>query len=86
MERAVPLWSDRIAQDSAILDDFLTWVATRDRDLTASVFARRVSLDEAIGTKKILDELTRCATMNAREEQSNVEFKRAVGAPDQRRK
>lgn len=81
----MPLWSDRIAQDSATLDDFLAWVTQRDRDLTNAVFTRRVSLDEAIGTKKILDELTRCATMNAREEQVNVEFKRAVGASHQRR-
>ena len=82
----MPLWSDRVAQESATLDDFLAWIDAKRTRLAEDVFERRVSLDEAIGAKKILDELTRCATMNSREEQANVEYQRAVGATDQRRK
>lgn len=74
----MPLWADRIAEDSGVLGDFLVWIEARRRQETARYDTAKDMLEvaEARGAKKLLDELERYATMNRREEQVNARFQR----------
>ncbi len=77
----MPQWSDSLERDPAALADFLAWLDKRRKEAITAGFDNAtdmIQVAEARGAKKVLDELERCANMNARERRANHGYESSV--------
>ncbi len=71
-------WVEAFDRDAVGLGDFLAWIAEVKSATTQRLYQRKVSLDEAIGAQKVLDDLVRCATMHGREQHATAAYTQGV--------